>query len=155
MLFATALTNDSIAEALANQRYRGLYVALAREMLAVAQARGVIPEAFDGFDPNAYLPSAPQGAAEQSLDALVAHNRRSAKAHSGICRDLAVCKRPTEVDAQLGVAVDIAKREGVPTPLTTRLVELIHDIENGARAQSLDTLDVLAALVTHPAVHRP
>ena len=25
MLFATALTNDSIAEALANQRYRGLY----------------------------------------------------------------------------------------------------------------------------------
>jgi 2-dehydropantoate 2-reductase len=154
MLFATALTNDSIADALANPRHRGLYVALAREMLAVAQARGVTPEAFDGFDPNAYLPSAPHGAAEQSLDALVAHNQRSAKTHSGIWRDLAVRKRPTEVDAQLGVVVDIARREGVPTPVTARLVELIHDIENGTRAQSLDTLDALAAPIEHP-VHRP
>ena len=41
MLFATALTNESIADALAMPRYRDLYIALAREMLAVADARGV------------------------------------------------------------------------------------------------------------------
>jgi 2-dehydropantoate 2-reductase len=55
MLFATALTNDSIADGLARPEYRGLYIALAREILAVALARGVRPEAFDGFDPAAYL----------------------------------------------------------------------------------------------------
>src|SRR4051812_16419367 len=82
MLFATALTNESIADALAMPRYRELYVALAREILAVAAARNVTPEAFDGFDPNAYLPTAAAGAAERSLDALVAHNRKSAKTHS-------------------------------------------------------------------------
>ncbi|HXD23957.1 MAG TPA: 2-dehydropantoate 2-reductase N-terminal domain-containing protein, partial [Gemmatimonadaceae bacterium] len=79
MLFATALTNESIADALAMPAYRGLYIALAREILAVAGARRIKPEAFDGFDPAAYLPDAPAGAAEGSLDALVVHNRKSAK----------------------------------------------------------------------------
>jgi 2-dehydropantoate 2-reductase len=150
MLFATALTNESIADALADARYRDLYIALAREILTVAATRGVIPEAFDGFDPSAYLPIAPPGAASRSLDDLVSHNRRSAKTHSGIWRDLAVRKRPTEVDAQLGIVVREAasgKREAErpSTPLLSRLIELIHDIEKGVRAQSLDTLDLLAS----------
>jgi 2-dehydropantoate 2-reductase len=144
MLFATALTNESIADALAMPRCRHLYIELAREILAVAAARGVTPEAFDGFDPSAYLPHAPSGAAEQSLDALVAHNRRSAKTHSGIWRDLAIRKRATEVDAQLGIVVILGAGAGVPTPLTARLVGLIHDIEMGTRPQSLETLDALA-----------
>jgi 2-dehydropantoate 2-reductase len=148
MLFATALTNESIADALAMPAYRPLYIALAREILAVAKARGVTPESFDGFDPAAYLPTAPAGAAAQSLDELVAHNRRSAKTHSGIWRDLAVRKRPTEVDPQLGIVATLGKEAGVATPLTHRLVELIHEIERGSRPQSLDTLDLLAALAS-------
>ena len=145
MLFATALANESISDALANPAHRELYIALAREILAVASARGVIPEGFDGFDPGAYAPLAPSGATARSLDDLVAHNRRSAKTHSGIWRDLAVRKRRTEVDAQLGIVATIGQQAGVATPLTTRLVELIHDIENGVRAQSLDTLSALVA----------
>jgi 2-dehydropantoate 2-reductase len=147
MLFATALTNDSIADCLARPEYRGLYIALAREMLAVGAARNVRPEAFDGFDPTAYLPDAPAGAAERSLDALVAHNRKSAKTHSGIWRDLAVRKRPTEVDAQLGIIVTLGREVGVPTPLAAKVVELIHDIERGVRPQSRETLDALAAVM--------
>jgi len=149
MLFATALTNESIADALAMPAYRPLYIALAREILAVAAARTVRPEAFDGFDPAAYLAHAPAGAAERSLDALVAHNRRSAKSHSGIWRDLAVRKRATEVDAQLGIVVTLGAEAGVPAPLTARLVALVHEIERGARAQSLEALDVLAATPSH------
>ena len=41
MLFATALTNESIADALAMPAYRPLYIALAREINAVAAARGI------------------------------------------------------------------------------------------------------------------
>ncbi len=153
MLFATALTNASIADALAMPEYQPLYVALAREILAVAAARGVRTEAFDGFDPSTYLVTAPAGAAARSLEALVAHNRRSAKSHSGIWRDLAVRKRPTEVDAQLGIVVTLGAEAGVATPLTARLVALIHEIERGERAQSFEALDALAALV--PATDRP
>ena len=144
MLFATALTNDSIADALARRRHRPAYVGLAREVLAVAAARGVTPEAFDGFDPAAYAPSAPPGSADESLDALVAFNRRSAKTHSGIWRDLAVRKRPTEVDAQLGIVARMGAEAGVPTPLLSRLVHLVHEVEAGERPQSRDALDELA-----------
>jgi 2-dehydropantoate 2-reductase len=148
MLFAAALTNDSIADALAMPAYRDLYIAIAREVLAVATARAVTPEPFDGFDPAAFLPSSPREAADRSLDALVAHNRRSAKTHSGIWRDLAVRKRRTEVDAQLGIVVTLGREAGLPAPLTARLVELIHDVEIGSRPQSLETLDALAATLS-------
>ena len=144
MLFATALTNESIADALAMPGYRRLYVALAREILAVASARSVQPEAFDGFDPAAYLTSAPPGTAEQSLDALVAHNRRSAKSHSGIWRDLAVRKRRTEIDAQLVPILPIARRHGVEVPLLARLVELVHELEQGRSVMGVPMLERLA-----------
>lgn len=148
MLFATALTNDAIADALAAPEHRALYIGLAREMLAVAAAHGVTPEAFDGFDPNAYAPAAAANAAHASLDALVAHNRRSAKSHSGIWRDLAVRKRPTEVDAQLGIAARLGEQRGVPTPLTARVVEMIHEIENGRRELSVNNLHALKATIS-------
>src|SRR5207244_13133937 len=121
------------------------YTSCARVSRAAAAPRAVRPEPFYGFDPATGLSTAPAGAAERSLDALVAHNRRSAKSHSGIWRDLAVRKRPTEVDAQLGIVVRLAAEAGVPTPLTARLVALIHEVECGARQQSLDALDALAA----------
>lgn len=145
MLFASALSNDSIADVLADRSVRPVLVALAREALAVATARGVRCEAFDGFDPNAYAPDAAPGAAEASLDALVAHNRRSAKTHSGVWRDLAVRKRPTEVDAQVGMVVRLGAEAGVPTPLAARLVDLVHEVERGERAQGRETLLALAA----------
>jgi len=145
MLFVTALTNDSIADALALPEYRDLYIAVAREILAVALARDVHPESFDGFDPAAYLPEAPAGAASQSLDALVAHNRKSAKTHSGIWRDLAIRKRPTEVDAQLGIVVRLGAEAGVPTPLTARVVRLIQEIERGVRPLARENLEALTS----------
>ena len=56
LLFATALTDDSIADVLANRRYRPVLSALGLEVGAVAKANGVKAEAFDGFDPSAFAP---------------------------------------------------------------------------------------------------
>ncbi len=142
-LFATALTNDSIADALARPEYRTLYIALAREVLSVAQARGVKPEGFNGFNPHAFAPGAALDVSLASLDEMVTFNRASAKTHSGIWRDLAIRKRRTEVDAQLGPIVKLGAEAGVPTPLTARLIDLIHAIEAGQRPQDLATLDDL------------
>ena len=143
MLFATALSNESIADALAMPAYRASRRCAGSRSPCRRRRRRVVPEAFDGFDPASFTPSARRGAATRSLDALVAHNRKSAKTHSGIWRDLAVRKRRTEVDAQLGPIVVLGQDVGVATPLIARLVELIHDVESGARTQSLDTLDAL------------
>jgi len=144
LLFATALTNDSIADCLASPRHRKLLIALAREVEGVGVASGARLEAFDGFDPAAFLPQASEAAAAASLDALVAFNRRSAKTHSGIWRDLAVRKRKTEVEAQLGPVAKAGAAKGIPTPLTLKLIALIHDIEEGRRPLDWATLDALA-----------
>jgi 2-dehydropantoate 2-reductase len=146
MLFATALGNDGIADALALPAHRRLYADLAREVVRVARAKDVRLEAFDGFDPSAFSPGAATEAAEASLDGLVAHNRSSAKTHSGIWRDLAVRRRRTEVDAQVGPVVAYGKELAVPTPLNARLVEMIHEIEGGARPLDRANIDFLARL---------
>jgi len=144
-LFATALTNDSIADALANPAYRDLYIEIAREVMRVARARRITPEGFNGFDPHAFAPDAGRAIAQRSLDEMVAFNRKSAKTHSGIWRDIAVRKRRTETDAQLGPIVVLGAEAGVPTPMVSRLIALMHEVEDGRRPQSHETLDLLKA----------
>ncbi|MEM1428087.1 MAG: 2-dehydropantoate 2-reductase N-terminal domain-containing protein [Pseudomonadota bacterium] len=145
LLFATALTNDSIADVLARDAYRPVLTALARELTELAVAQGVAPKGFNGYDPTAFAPGAAPAAADASFDAMVAHNRTSAKSHSGIWRDLAVRKRKTEVDPQLTLPISIGAEQGYDMPLTHRLVGLIQDIEAGRRPLSWETLDALKA----------
>jgi 2-dehydropantoate 2-reductase len=146
-LFATATTNMSIADCLDDARYTGVYIGLAQEVLAVAAARGVQPQGFNGFDPLAFVPGTPRAVSLRSLEEMVAFNRRSAKSHSGIWRDLAVRKRRTEVDALLGPVVQFGADLGVQTPLTARLVEQIHAIEAGRLPQQTANLDALKELL--------
>lgn len=149
MLFATALVDAPIADVLASRAHRPAIRGLAREAMAVAAARGVRPEAFDGFDPAAFDPSAADAVADASLDRLVDFNRASAKSHSGVWRDIAVRKRKTEVDAQIRPIAHLGTEAGVSVPLTRRLVELVHDVEEGRRAQSWQTLTALSDPAEH------
>ncbi|HEY2778777.1 MAG TPA: amidase family protein [Gaiellaceae bacterium] len=123
MLFATAVSDLSIVDALAEPRYRGVFVQLAREVLAAAP---VPVESFDGFDADDL---------DGSVERLVEFNRRSAKTHSGIYRDLMVRKRPTEKS----MLTDI---DG---PLLRRTLELITEIEDGRRTCEVANLELLAA----------
>ena len=143
MLFGTALTDDSMADNLADPARTKAWVALAREVMAVAAARGVQPIGFAGFEPEAFGPEGTDEAARRSVAALAEFNRHTAKTHSGIWRDLAVRKRKTEVDPMLGVIVELATEAGIETPALRSLIALIHDIEDGRRSQSLETLEVL------------
>ena len=85
----------------------------------------------------------PDADAHASLDRLVTFNRSSAKSHSGVWRDLAVRKRKTEVDAQIAVIAELGLDAGVATPRVSRLVELVHDVEEARRPQSWETLAAL------------
>ena len=140
LLFGTALTNDSIADVLENPAPRSILTRLGQEVGSVAAAQKVRTEAFDGFDPAAFAPDAPQSAVDKSFADMVAHNRRSTKSHSGIWRDLAIRKRKTEVVAQLGPIVALGQEQGIPTPLTRRLIEMIEAIEAGTRPLSMKNL---------------
>jgi len=143
MLFATALTSDSMAENFADPARFVVFDRLGREVMAVARARNVKPVGFNGFDPAAFMPEAPESASRASIVALAEFNRHSAKTHSGIWRDLAVRKRRTEVDPQIGTIAELGKEAGIDTPAIRTLVGLIHDIEDGRRPMAFDTMQVM------------
>jgi 2-dehydropantoate 2-reductase len=134
MLAAIAVSDLSIADGLEDPAYGPLLVAVAREVLDQAP---VTPLGFDGFDPEDLA---------GSLTPLVAFNRRSAKTHSGIYRDLMVRHRPTEVPAHLG---------GLSGPMLRRVVELITEIEQGRRTCERANLDLLAAYERLERLGRP
>lgn len=144
MLFATALTPASMSDNFASARHAPVFEGLGREVMAVARARGVTPLGFNGFDPEAFMPGASAADARRSIAAMEEHNRHTAKTHSGVWRDIAVRKRKTEVDAQFAIIADLAAEAGVATPITLRLIELVHEVENG-RPQAWDVLDDLLA----------
>jgi len=146
MLFATALTDDSMSANFADPARGPALIALGREVMRVARAEGVAPRAFNGFEPAAFMPGAPEAEARLCLARLADFNSKTAKTHSGIHRDLAVRKRRTEVDPQIGAIVEIARGHGLETPALARLVELIHDIEEGRRPQSPDTFAALSEI---------
>ena len=143
MLFATALNTDSMSENFADPRRFVVFDQLAREVMAVASARQIVPLGFNGFDPACFAPGAPDAGARASIAALAEFNRHTAKTHSGIYRDLAIRKRKTEVDPQIGVIAELGREAGIPTPAITCLVSLIHDIEDGRRPMSFETFEVL------------
>jgi 2-dehydropantoate 2-reductase len=145
MLFATALTPDSMTANFADPRRFRAFDALGREVMAVAAARGVKPVGFNGFDPAAFAPGAPEAGARASIAALAEFNSKTAKTHSGIWRDLAVRKRKTEIDQQIGVIATLGRGAGVATPAIDALVRLIHDIEEGRKPMAFATFEELTA----------
>jgi 2-dehydropantoate 2-reductase len=145
MLFATALNHDSMTDNFADPARMPAWLALGREVVATALARGVTPRGFGGFEPMAFAPGRPDAEGMAVVHWLRDYTAVGAKTHSGIWRDLAVRKRRTEVDPQIGIIGELGCEAGVPTPALDRLVALVHDIEEGRRPQSLATLQELIA----------
>ena len=110
----------------------------------MALAEGVEPRGFNGYDIDAFRPGAGEAAAKQSVAAMVAFNSTSAKTHSGVWRDLAIRKRRTEVDVQIAPIAEIGARHGIDCRATRKLVEMIHEVEEGRRPMTDDNLLELA-----------
>jgi 2-dehydropantoate 2-reductase len=134
VLAATAVSDLPIADVLGDPAYRPLLTGLARQVIAQAPVPTMPLDGFDASD----LPG--------SLDRLTMFNRASAKARTGIYRDLAILHRPTEVPAILG---DLT---GSLPPL---VVDLVRAIEQGRRSCSRENLGLLAACERAERLGRP
>lgn len=143
--FATALGDRDVPDLYAGADNRALFGRLAGEVVAVAEATGVALEAFDGFDATVFRPGGGRDADALAAvwEAQLRYWTRHSGRRTGIWRDLAVHRRPTEVDPLVGAVVERAGPAGVAVPLLRRLVALVHDIEAGRRALGPDTLDAL------------
>jgi 2-dehydropantoate 2-reductase len=150
LLFGTAVVDAHVYEVV--ERSPGVQQALVGivgEGLAVADKAGVRVEPFDEFDPAWYRAALAgnTGARARAMNAIAEHYRAHTKTKTGIWRDLAVRKRKTEVDGQLGMLARKGESLGVAMPLTRRLTEVIRDLESGRRQMDWANLDPLVTLV--------
>jgi 2-dehydropantoate 2-reductase len=145
LLFSQAVTNDDMADVYGSPRYQPLLIDLLGEGVAVADAAGVRLESFDGLDLSLMRPKtlAEREAAAQVLTRFAEFWRPRVKKRTGPWRDIAVRKRPTEVDYMVGAVVAEGRRLGLELPLNERLVRMVHEIERGERAQGAHNLDEL------------
>ncbi len=142
MLTATATVDAPMADLI--DRHRDLMHALVAEVFEVAARLGITLEPFDAFDPAPYATG--DGVQQHAAtDELVAWLRTQPKDRSGIWRDLAVHRRPTEVTTHYAPVLGEARKLGVPTPLLTALLRHIQELEAGGQ-MSEDRLVELEAV---------
>lgn len=149
LLFGTAVVDAHVYEVVERSPgVRRALVGIVGEGMAVADKAGVRVEPFDEFDPAWYRAAlaGDAGAGERAMAAIAAHYRAHTKTKTGIWRDLAVRRRKTEVDGQLGVLVAKGEALGIAMPLTRRLAGLIRELEDGRRRMDWANLDPLVAL---------
>jgi len=143
ILLATALDNEGMDVSIGNAELFPVFDGLAREVVAVAHAHGIRPEPFRSFDPMAFMPGTSASCSRRALETLSQRWNNSDKKHSGFWRDLAVRKRPTEVDGLMLPVLQHAGQAGIECPLVHRLIDLVHEVERGGLKQSTATLELL------------
>ncbi|WP_380785332.1 ketopantoate reductase family protein [Sphingomonas sp. R86521] len=149
----SALADARIHETLGNPRYARTAGAVVREALEIADANGIVVEAFDFFDPANYRPTTP--ADTQKLLANVDHaiwllkkdqkpgGHAFRKKGSGIWWDIVYRKRQSEVRSSNGKLIDLGKAVGADTRLNERLCTMIYEIEDGKRRLGFHNFDEL------------
>lgn len=145
ILTATALTNETIADIIANHRYRPMLMNIASEVLAVADYLNIETVKFDDWDPADAYPiySRDNDKMNQQLDIHVERLKGYSKVRSGIWRDIAIRKRKTEKPFHFKPIFKVADDANIDMPLTRLLLSLLKEVEEHQREFSLENLDVL------------
>ncbi|WP_037064452.1 ketopantoate reductase family protein [Pseudonocardia acaciae] len=144
LYFATALVSEDVVTIIGREDYRPALGRLVAEVVTVARACGVRCEPLDGFDPTVFAdrPDHPDRT-EPSWRAQRDYWAGHVQQRTGVWRDLAVHRRPTEVDHILAPIIEAGRSRSVPTPALDLLVDLIHDVEAGRRDLGWPNLDAL------------
>ena len=145
MLFAQAVTDETMADVFGDKRLQTMLIGLISEGVTVAQAVGIRLENIDAFEPLKMRPGNEDEMMEARnvLDRYADRHRKRVKVRSGIWRDLAVRKRPTEIDHLIGGVIAEGKKLGIRMSLNERLVAQIKEIEQGKRQRGLHNLEAL------------
>ncbi len=142
MLFATALTNDSMSENFADPRRTIVFDRLGREVMAVAKARGVVPIGFNGFDPEVFAPGAPPEGSSLHRRACRVQppHRQDPFGHLARSRGAEAQDRGRSADRRDRHA---GGRGGCRDAAIAKLVDLIHAIEDGEKPMAFSTFQEL------------
>ena len=141
VFFATALVDADVPEILGRDRYQTLMADLVAETATAADALGVRLIELHGFDPDSLRSDRRTAAATRRALDSIARSFNPLQQRTGIWIDLAVRKRKTEAEPQLGRLISEAGRRGVMMPLNRAVFELITEMEQGRRSFAWENLD--------------
>lgn len=147
LLIGTALIDAPVHEVLTVVENREVLTAAVVEAVEVADACGVTLEPFEPFDPDLFRKPLDHARLDAFHDRVAARFQARVKQHTGIWRDLRVRRRKTEVDWLTGEVIRRGEERGMALPVNTRMIEMIHEIEDGKREQSWENLQELHRLM--------
>ena len=143
VIFTTALVDAPMGASLTrSERHKRMFIRMAGESMAVADALGVKVVNSPEWDANLMRPKT-EAEWQLALAEIDRYAQHAMDVYSGVWRDIAVRKRRTEGDTLLGPMIAEGEKVGVAMPLNRALKRILNDIEDGRRTQSWDTLDEL------------
>ena len=118
---------------------RELVVRCMKEVIDVGRAAGVTFAPVQGKDiVSLFYWTNPVKKAVAKLILPVAMKKHAAIEPS-MLQDLKKNK-PCEIDAINGVVCDWGRKKGIPTPVSDRIVEIVHEIQDGKRKPAPENL---------------
>lgn len=145
LVSSTVLIDVNKTELLTTPYTRELMLEAMRECARVARASGVELAAFDFLDPNALLGNSEEDRAtvDCNVQTII---ERFGHGKGGVRRDILVRKIPSEVPYTAGEVVEQGEQVGVSTPVLTKIVSMIAEIESGDRRISPDNMRELESV---------
>ncbi len=135
-----AMTGLGNVEIAGQARGREITIRLGQESARVGLARGYRIPAFGGFPAERWAAAEP--ATYRELDALLASKGTGGRNwRASMAQDVAKGRR-TEIDYMNGHVVDEGRKAGVPTPVSGAVVDLVREIDAGARRPAPELLEL-------------
>ena len=121
---------------------RAITIHIAAESARVGLALGYKIPKFNGA-PAEQWADAHTRATYETLDRMLTPASASTRNwRASMAQDVAK-GRPTEIDYMNGYVVARGKEKGIPTPVSAAVVDMIHEVESGARKQAAENIGVV------------
>lgn len=135
----SAVLGSTFGEAAKEKASRRIIQKIIKECIDVCAAAGIRIEPVQGKDIVKLLDYSNRIKKAFSFFIIPIAIRKHALLKASMLQDIENGKK-TEVDAINGVVCAFGRKVSVPTPMNDKVVEIIHDIENGKLTPSFDNL---------------
>ena len=121
---------------------RAITIHIAAESARVGLALGYSIPKFNGA-PAEQWADAHTRSTYEALDRMLTPASASTRNwRASMAQDVAK-GRPTEIDYMNGYVVGRGREKGVPTPVSSAVVDMIHEVESGARKQAAENIGIV------------
>jgi 2-dehydropantoate 2-reductase len=121
---------------------RTITIHIAAEAARVGLAQGFKIPKFNGAEVDKWAGSDKREVWDELDRMLTPASAGGRNWRASMAQDVAK-GRPTEIDYMNGHVVAKGKEKGVPTPINTAVVEMVREIDSGARKQSAENIGIV------------